>query len=344
MKNILFIISGIHKLGGSERVAISLANELSKSYKVTILSRGNNSTKNAYPLIPAVNDIKIDGNNLAFIKHIKRYVKENSPDKIIIHTMSKLTPILLLSNLNIDSIWSLEHISFESHPKFYQLLRKLLYRKLEKVLVFTDSQKEIFLNYGNNVEIIRNPSPFPITTNTYNTDSKIIVSIGSLEHRKGFDMLIESWSIVSSKHPDWTLNIYGEGKDKDFLQSKINDLNIKNINLKGQVHDTCSVYDNASFYVMSSRFEGLPMVLIEAQSRGLPLVSFDCPTGPREIIENEKNGILVPPNDVQLLAISIIELIDDSQKRSNMSYVSKQNAENFTSNNVINSWIKLLES
>lgn len=344
MKHILFIISGIYKLGGSERVAISLANELSKSYKVTIISRGDKNTKNAYPLLPAVNDIKIDGNSLSFIKNINRYIRDNSPDKVIIHTMSKLTPIFLLSNLNIDSTWSLEHISFESHSKFYKYLRKLLYRKLEKVLVFTDSQKEIFVNFSDNVEIIKNPSPFSITTNSYDTDSKIIVSIGSLEHRKGFDMLIDSWSIVSREHPDWTLNIYGEGKDKDFLQSKINNLNIKNINLKGQVHDTCSIYDNASFYVMSSRFEGLPMVLIEAQSRGLPLVSFDCPTGPREIIENAKNGILVPPNDVQLLAINIVKLINDTQKRSNMSYTSKQNAEKFTINNVVNSWIKLLES
>lgn len=345
MKNIIFIISSIQKFGGSERVATSLANGLSKDFNVSILSRGDINQPNAYELNPRINDIKFTGNNLSFIKSVKKYIKKDKPDLVVIHTMSRLTPLLLLNGITAKSLWSLEHTSFEFHSLIFKVLRKLTYKKLDNILVLTQSQKNIYrtLNPRLNITVMPNPSPFPITNKNYDVSSKIIVSVGSLEHHKGFDLLIDSWAMLHAHYPNWSLHIYGEGSEKKNLELKIKELNISNIKLKGQTAEICDVYDNSAFYVMSSRFEGLPMVLIEAQARGLPLISFECQSGPAEIIEHGVNGILVSSNNTNKLSEAIESLINNSEKRISMSSNSKRLSQKFLLSKIVNSWTKLIE-
>lgn len=344
MKKIMFIISSLQGLGGTERVVTTLANSLSKKYNVTIISRNINGGDNAYLLDTSVNDVKTNNGNLGFLFFIKKYVTHHHPDYVVVHTMSKLTPMFLLSGVKAKRIWSMEHISYEFHNMIYQKLRRLLYNRLDKILVFTEDQKKIYLEFNDNVSIVRNPCPLDIVDQTYNKNSKDIISIGRLTYQKGYDLLIESWALIEKKHPDWHLHIYGEGEDRESLNSLINKYSLKNVHLKGQVLDVCNVYDSASFYVMSSRYEGLPMVLIEAQSRGLPLVSFDCPTGPREIVKEDINGILIPPNDIIGLSKSIERLIESPESRSQMSTMSKRLSKQFLTTEVVNSWIDFFES
>lgn len=345
MKNIIFIISSIQNFGGSERVATSLANGLCDEFNVSILSRGNSNTTNAYQLNQSVNDIKFTGNNLSFIKSVKSYINDKKPDIVVIHTMSKLTPLLLLSGISAKSLWSLEHTSFEFHSLIFKVLRKLTYKKLDKILVLTQSQKIIYhkLNPNLNVTVIPNPSPFSISNNDYNLDSRIIVSVGSLEHHKGFDLLIDSWAKIHAKYPNWSLHIYGEGSERSKLEHKIKELGISNIKLKGQTTEICNIYDKSSFYVMSSRYEGLPMVLIEAQARGLPLISFECQSGPAEVIKDGINGILVPSNEINRLADAIERLITNPNIRLSMSNQSKFLSKRFLSSTIMNYWKKIIE-
>lgn len=344
MKKIFFIISSLQSLGGTERVVATLANHLCKVYDITILSQDLNIKDNAYPLDPSIKDIKSPKGSLNFILHIKKHIKYENPDFVVIHTMSKLTPILLLSGITARRLWSMEHISYEFHNKLFQQLRVLLYSKLDKVLVFTENQKEIYANFSTNVDIIKNPSPLDINNKAYNKDSKTIISIGRLTYQKGYDILIKSWAEIERSHPNWSLNIYGEGEDKKDLIRLIKKYSLKNIHLKGQTFDICSIYDSASFYVMSSRYEGLPMVLIEAQSRGLPIVSFDCPTGPNEIVKNGVNGILTPPNDYVCLSKNIDTLIKNPSIRSKMSTKSLELSKQFLTSEVAKSWINYFES
>lgn len=338
---ICFIISSLLSLGGTERVAVSLANELSKKNEVVIISR--NAGYPAYSLLNSVKDVRVLGNYLTFAKRLKSILLVESPDLVIVHTMSKLTPYLLLSGLKTKKLWSLEHISYQFHSVMFRLARKILYNKLDRVLVFTASQQQIFSQFCKKVDIIRNPSPLEITNLDYNKSSRKIISIGRLTHQKGYDLLIEAWKIIEKRNPSWSFFIYGDGELKNTLAKKIKFYRLSNIYLCGQERQIEKIYDSASFYVMSSRYEGLPMVLIEAQSRGLPIVSFLCPTGPEEIVSNNNTGYLVECGNIQALARAMESLILNPDIRERMSFCAKVNAEYFSTQSVVSLWEDLID-
>ena len=338
---IVFVIASLEGFGGTNRVATLLANKLSLYYEVAILSRY--CSNNTYLLDRAVADIKFIGNNLSFIKQCKQYIQQNNPDIVIVHAMSKLTPVLLLSGIKAKNIWSLEHISYEFHSWIFQQLRKRLYSKLDKIITLTNHDAENYKQFSNNVKVIANATPLEIKNKTYQTKSQTIVSIGRLTYQKGYDRLVEAWSLVEKKYPDWSLHIFGEGEDGEKLEQMIRDYKLSNISLKGMTNDVQSLYDNAAFYVMSSRFEGFGMVLIEAQSRGLPIVSFDCPSGPAEIISEGIDGYLVENGNVEMLAERIGYLIDNESIRQAFSANSLISARRFEPEQITNQWINLIE-
>lgn len=339
---IVFVIPYLSDYGGTVRVANELANGLvERGYDISIISRDDKTT--AYFLSPNVSDVRIQGNFVAFLKGIKAFYQQNQPDIVIVHTMSKLTP-LILSALSIKKLWSIEHIAFDFHQLPYRLYRQWFYRRLEKVIVLTEHEKRIFQQINLQTVRIANPSPFAIRHTAYPQDSKTIISIGRLTWQKGYDLLLLAWQQVQPNFPDWQLHIYGEGEEKQALQAQIQTLNLTNIILKGIHKNTLEVYDNASFYVMSSRFEGLPMVLIEAQTRGLPIVSFDCPSGPAEIISDKLDGLLVKNGDITALADAMMTMIQNDNDRLAMSKQAIQSAKRYQIDNVINQWVDLIEN
>lgn len=342
--NIVFIINSLEDRGGTERVATILANALSDKYNVSIVSRkSKDNIPNAFKLNDAVNDIKFTGNNFSFIKQCKSYVAQSKPDIVIIHTMSKLTPVLLLGSIKADKIWSLEHISFAFHNDLFRYLRHNFYKKLDKVITLTHEDAKNYTFIADKVLVIANSNPLSIRQPVDSLDSKIIVSIGRLTSQKGYDLLIKAWTLVEKKHPDWSLHIYGEGEDKEKLERLITRFNIQSITLQGTTNNVRSIYDGASIYVMSSRFEGFGMVLIEAQSRGLPIVSFDCPSGPAEIISEGIDGYLVENGNVKMLAERIAYLIDDGPMRQVFSANALISAKRFEPEQIITQWITLID-
>lgn len=330
--------------GGTERVATIIANTLSDNYDVSIVSRATKDKRsNAFELKNAVNDIKFTGGTIRFITQCKRYIAASTPDVVIIHTMSKLTPVLLLGGIKADNIWSLEHISFDFHNQIFKYLRRKLYKNLDKVITLTREDAKNYNFIADKVLVITNSNPLPIRESVENLDSKIIVSIGRLTYQKGYDLLIEAWSIIDKKHPDWSLHIYGKGEDRDKLETLIADKNLNNIILKGLTSNVQAVYDNAAFYVMSSRYEGLPVVLIEAQSRGLPIISFACPSGPAEIISDNIDGYLVENGNVAMLAERINSLIENEPLRREFSNKALVSAERFEPEKIIKQWVDLIK-
>jgi len=338
---IVFLIASLEGFGGTNRVATLLTNKLSSYYEVAILSRY--CCNNTYLLDRAVADIKFAGNNLSFIKQCNQYIEQNNPDIVIVHTMSKLTPVLLLSGIKAKNIWSIEHISYEFHSWIFQQLRKRLYSKLDKIITLTNHDAVNYKQFSNNVKVIANATPIEIKNKTYQAKSQTIVSIGRLTYQKGYDRLVEACSLVEKKYPDWSFHIYGEGEDREKLEQMIRDYKLSNISLKGMTNDIQSIYDNAAFYVMSSRFEGFGMVLIEAQSRGLPIVSFDCPSGPAEIISEGIDGYLVENGNVEMLAERIAYLIDNESIRQAFSANALISAKRFEPEQIINQWITLID-
>jgi glycosyltransferase involved in cell wall biosynthesis len=172
----------------------------------------------------------------------------------------------------------------------------------------------------------------------------LVISAGRLDYQKGYDYLIPAWSAVAKKHPDWHLNIYGEGALRDSIQKQIDELKLTNvITLCGRTSDISEKYAQHSIYVMSSRAEGLGLVLLEAASCGLPLIAYDCPSGPSEIIENGKNGLLVGRvGDIKGMADAICTIIENEALRNEMGEKALQMVERFSIQNIKKEWMEVL--
>lgn len=215
-------------------------------------------------------------------------------------------------------------------------------KKYDEFLVLTDEDKKAWGN--EKIKVISNPLSF-VSEKVSNCKNKKIISVGRLSNEKGFDILIEVWKKVREKHKDWILEIYGEGYLRKELQDKIDSLNLRNtLILKGNEKDIKAKYLENSVYVMSSRFEGFGMTLIEAMSCGLPLVSFDCPYGPRKIIKNGENGFLVKFGNINEMAEKINYLIENEDKRIEMGKKSKELSYDYSEEKIMNQWKELFEN
>jgi glycosyltransferase involved in cell wall biosynthesis len=140
--------------------------------------------------------------------------------------------------------------------------------------------------------------------------------VGRLTPQKGYDLLIPAFARVAASYPDWRLRICGSGPQREELEDMIRERRLEEvIELHGPARDFGAEIERASLFVLSSRFEGLPLVLLEAMSKGMGIVSFDCPTGPADVIDDHRNGILVAPGDIDALAAGILELIEDGELR-----------------------------
>lgn len=178
----------------------------------------------------------------------------------------------------------------------------------------------------------------------YNLDSKRIISAGRFTEEKGFDILIEAFAQVVKRHPAWELDIYGDGPLRQIINNRIDDLSVReNVHLQGMVNNLSEYYNNYAMYVLPSYREGMPMTLLEAKANWLPIVSFDILTGPREIVQDGINGILVPPNNLTELSNAICRLIEDQKLRYSMASHAQDNMELFLKKNIIGKWINLID-
>jgi glycosyltransferase involved in cell wall biosynthesis len=166
-----------------------------------------------------------------------------------------------------------------------------------------------------------------------------------LEPEKGFDLLLRAFTQCAEAHQDWTLDIFGEGSERARLLALANELRVADrVRLPGAVKDPEKMLRQADFFVLSSRYEGFPMALLEAMACGLPVVSFDCHSGPREMIQNGVNGLLVPPNDVNALAKAMAHLMGNADERKRLGERATAVSEKFSLAKVTQMWRSLLES
>ena len=170
----------------------------------------------------------------------------------------------------------------------------------------------------------------------------IIVAAGRLTHQKGFDRLIEAFSSIAARHLDWELQIYGQGPDRRALQNLINERGIaRQAHLMGWTDQLDKIMSEASIFALSSRYEGLPLVGIEAMSAGLPSVAFDCPRGPRELIQNDENGYLVPDGDVPAFTAALEKLVVDTELRLTMGKAALSEASKYQISTIGETWERL---
>ena len=218
---------------------------------------------------------------------------------------------------------------------------RLLSKRYDRIVVLTEEDKRINWHNNDRVIVLENPLRFSLVKLSSLTKKKVI-SVGRLSPVKGFSQLIRAFKTVVDLYPDWELHIFGEGPERESLLDEIQSLGLQNsVLLHGTTKQVQEELTQASIYACSSRFEGFGLSILEAMSCGLPIVSFDCPYGPRSLIDNGHSGFLVPLDDVQGLSEKICLLIEDANLRKTMG----ENAYNSTKKNnldlVTSRWMDL---
>ncbi len=194
------------------------------------------------------------------------------------------------------------------------------------------------------VERIANALPWPLPREAAALDSKVIVAAGRLTKPKAFGRMIAAFDPVARAHPDWQLHIYGTGPQQALLERLIRTRGLQSqVALKGHVRDFQAVLQSGSMFALASRTEGFSMVLIEAMSTGLPVVSFDCPTGPREIIDNGKNGLLVPDGDIAGFTSALSCLVEDEDLRRRTGLRAQDSARAYSPDVIVEEWLTLFD-
>lgn len=329
-----FIASSLRG-GGAERVLTLMANSLAKNPKheisVITLYDGNE----VYEVDPIIERVRLKRNKnisnftlssiLGLIEHYKR--KSKRPDVIISFSTTTNFISIIVAKLYSIKIFAQEHISYLGSTNQKKLVtnitRKHLYKMADVVTVLTSFDVPYYKKHGTEVYVMPNPCSFkPIKKNSHKR-KKVILAVGNLDryHHKGFDTLINLMVPIFKDHPDWKLKIAGSGNEgKIFLT----DLAVKNnisdkIIFTGFISDISKLMRESMIFIMTSRFEGLPMVLLEALSQGMACISFDCTTGPSDIINNMENGLLIEDQNIEKMQQGLYNLINSEELRNKLA-------------------------
>lgn len=284
------------------------------------------------------------------IKKLCDYIRENNID-IIIACGALFYPMAVIAarKTGVKSIcWEHTDPNNKSDYNFQDIARRFGAKRSDANVVLTRSALQVYQSRfpkANNLQIYNPIDPSLLSCNfDYDLNSRRIISVGRLRPQKNFSRLLDIAVEVLKDCPEWEWDIFGEGPLRDQLEAKRNDLGLeKQVHFCGQVPDLYERYHNYSFMVMTSDYEGFPMTLLEGAANKLPLVAFDVPTGPSEIIENGKNGFLHKNGDIEGMVCSIRKLIENSSIRSSASEFSFRTIEIFEVSNIKKAWMKLTE-
>jgi glycosyltransferase involved in cell wall biosynthesis len=238
-----------------------------------------------------------------------------------------------------------DHVNLQSYLPSLRELMKMFYPRLDLVTALTPATARKYRRMlEKKVRVMCFPNAVPDLNGVRSKlDAKVVVAAGRLTRQKGFDRLLPAWRELAQQYPDWKLEIYGEGREHDALQEQIDELGIgTSARLAGFTPHLHEELARASLYVMTSREEGFPMVLIEAMGAGLPVVSVDCKTGPREIITEGVDGHLVPEEDQPALVAAMSDLMADADKRRSFGDAARHVIERYDATVIADRWEAVL--
>lgn len=343
--------------GGAERVMSIMANYwATHGWDVTLLVLVDRQTAPFYQLEPQIKlqqlGIAGDSTNVIAaiqagihrVKTLRSAIVASEPDVVIsfMNTVNVLT-LLALWNLKIPTIVS-EHIypTFTDANKVWQILMKWTYRHADLVTLLTQSAL-LFYPAAQGYRSIVIPNPVLTPAKKVTTDRLLptptIIAMGRLHPQKGFDLLLKAFAKIQAKYPDWHLTILGEGTIRPELEELRSQLGLsERVHLPGSVSNVNDYLRQAELFALSSRFEGFPMAVCEAMACGLPVLSTDCLSGPRDIIRDGIDGVLVPVDNVDALAAGLDALMSDPLKRQQLAKAAPQVLERFGLDRVMAKW------
>lgn len=372
---IAYCVNSIRYLGGIQRVTVVKANALAEiaGNEVYIIATDNKSGPVVQDLSPKVHLIDLDINyynrnqersmltnlivgmakGIPHKKALSRVLRQINPDVVISVGMSEKFMLTSMRNRTWKIIREFHSEKYYRSKHAYSLFKKIqgklsdLYefqyadKKFDRIVVLTDEDKETNWQGWDNVSVVPNPVAFKCDTPSSLTE-KSVISMGRLEHVKNFTSLISAFKIVAKKHPDWILKIFGDGSLRESLQNQINECGLQNnVFLMGFSNDMESALRQSSIFAFSSLVEGFALVIVEAMECGLPVVSYQCPCGPKDIVTDGKDGFLVPVNDENLLAKRICSLIEDENLRRQMASEAKLRAQHYHVESIAQQWMAL---
>ena len=374
---IVYCTPALYLAGGVERVLTLKANYFAEhfGYDITIILTDGKGKPFAYPLSDKIKVINLDINfeelwTCSFIKKIFVYLKKQRIYKRrLTEEMMRIRPDITVSMLRreINFINEIKdgskkvgelHTSRQNNRNFkdnevnwikalfarywnWSLVRKL--QKLDRFVTLTHEDKAGWTELDN-VTAIPNPVSFTAKGQSALTDKRVL-AVGRYDYVKGFDRLLQAWTVVIKQHPDWTLAIYGDGDKSTYehLREQLH-LDAGHCRLNGVTTSIQDEYLASAMYVVTSRYEGLSMAMLEAISCGLPLVAFACPCGPRDVVDDGVNGFLVENGNVSQLAEKIIYMIEHPEERARMGKKAKLKSEQYKIENLAQVWKRLFES
>ncbi len=374
---IVYCTPALYMAGGVERVLTLKANYFADhyGYDITIILTEGKGKPLFYPLSDKVKVVNLDIGfeeiwTCSFIKKIFVYLKKQCLyKKLLKQELLRIRPDITISLLRreINFLTSIKdgsikigelHVNRFNYRNFEpdetNVLKNLFsklwmnnlvsnLKQLDRFVVLTEEDHHKWPEL-NNVVVIPDPLTFSSITYSQLTEKRVI-AVGRYVYQKGFDLLLKSWALVEKSTSDWILTIVGQGERSPY-DSLIDELSIDRTRCKllGPTDRIQEEYMSSSFLVMSSRFEGFGMVLVEAMANGLPVISFDCPCGPKDIIQNHIDGLLVEKGNIERLAEAIIWMIQHPEERQKMANRAAENVQRFKIEQIAEQWKLLFEA
>lgn len=351
---LVFFSGGMNRSGGTERVLSEIANSLAKrGYDIVIVSLTGES-RSFYALDENIKVYWLEAKSFTkgifkSLKKLKNIVKEEKPDIWV-----DVDIILCFYSLPVRGIKhrfkmiSWEHFnhnsSFDQNEGLRKIAKRLVTSKSDCMVVLSKDDEKY---YSENYKIkhmlcqIYNPTTFENLPEK-NTEEKLIFAAGNIVPVKGFDDLVEIWALLEDKYPEWRVEIAGQGEDKEKLERKMVEKKLKNISFIGRVNDISEYYRKAAMYVMTSKCEGFPMVVLEAMAFSLPVVAFEEKTCVNEMVVENESGMLVKSRSIEDFAQKIEILIKNDDMRQKMGKEARKRSELFSHDIVVDKWDELL--
>lgn len=358
--SIAFFIQNFSRGAGSERVTALIANELAiRGYDVSIISVCGNNTSyydidEKVALYTLVNKENVDNKKSFFqvIGRLKKHLQKHKVDLVIdVFAAMSVYTNLVKKKYGIKNItW--EHYNYLNNMGAYWINRKIAIKLSDYLITLTETDMNYYLKDNRKLEgkidYIFNPSPFQnVIVDEKNNFANNVLAVGRLVKLKGFHHLLDIWKIVEEKNGECDLKIVGDGEEYENLENKISSLGLKHVTLVGATREIDRYYREATILVSTSDYEGLPMTMIEGQSFGLPIVSFDYETGPKEIIHQNEDGYIVFGEDQltknRIMADYILGLFENKEKLQEMSLRALNSSMRFSTEAIMNKWVSTIE-